>query len=507
MTLRAWMMDIAREQAPRADWLDEVLERSLAAGYNAVGFYLEHRYAYPSAPWAAGAGCLTPETVARLRDKYRPRGLRLIPLLNTLGHMEGFLRARGGEHLSEGPARVTAQMCPSNPHSAALARMLIADAIDAFDDERVHLGGDETRQLGQCPRCARRAEQIGKAGLYAEYYADLCRWVLDRGRRPCLWGDMLLSLPDALDAIPRETLIFDWQYLGGPAETSRIIRAHGFEVVCCPSIQSYHAPWCRLDSTQQVIDAHLAEAPQVGAVGIMITTWECFGLSDYFSIMPLVYAAGRHMRDGESWDVALRREGGERYAAAAELLGRDLLAAAPYLARGGPLRLRNAFACLGDPFELWRQWRGELREVGADKLRQCCARAAELVDADSPLAYPLLVVEVAEGWTSTVERACEVYGRDGPSAAVAVLETARPLLSRLHAAATQTAQRGGSQADPQRVERMLARLDEVLARLGVLDDGRAYRPGVETLIHPAYLPADQAGWQTGRPASETEPPT
>ena len=97
MDFIGWSIDIAREQSPSEAWLSEVLTRSREAGYNAVGLYLEHRFAYPSAPWAAGAGCLTPQVARRLVDTCRDTGPRIIPFLNTLGHMEGFLRSQGGQ--------------------------------------------------------------------------------------------------------------------------------------------------------------------------------------------------------------------------------------------------------------------------------------------------------------------------------------------------------------------------------------------------------------------------
>jgi len=102
--IAGWTYDIAREQAPNERWLHLLCERSLSAGYNFLGLYLEHRFAYPSAPWAWWTGALRPEVVRGLQDTYRSAGLRIVPFLNTLGHMEGFIRARGGEFLREGPA-------------------------------------------------------------------------------------------------------------------------------------------------------------------------------------------------------------------------------------------------------------------------------------------------------------------------------------------------------------------------------------------------------------------
>ncbi|MBA3725960.1 MAG: family 20 glycosylhydrolase, partial [Armatimonadetes bacterium] len=198
MQFIGWMYDIARDQSPREDALREMLERSLKAGYNAVGLYLEHRYAYPSVPWAADEGCMTPELVRRMTAEFRTQGLRVIPFLNVLGHMEGFIRSEGGQWLGEGPSTGSAQMCPSRQECIDFGRKLITDALEAFDDEWVHLGGDETNQLGQCEICAKRAEAIGNAGIYADYFAPLCEWIVSLGKRPCLWGDMLIEHREVL---------------------------------------------------------------------------------------------------------------------------------------------------------------------------------------------------------------------------------------------------------------------------------------------------------------------
>ncbi|MEM4409374.1 MAG: hypothetical protein QXI19_11605, partial [Candidatus Caldarchaeum sp.] len=142
MEFIGWSYDIAREQNPHETFLTEILARSLNAGYNAIGLYMEHRFAYPSAPWAVGPGALTPQQVSHLQDEFRPKGLRIIPFLNTLGHMEGFIRAEGGQRFAEGEGEWSLQICPSRSEGREFARSLVMDAMKVFQDEWIHLGGD-----------------------------------------------------------------------------------------------------------------------------------------------------------------------------------------------------------------------------------------------------------------------------------------------------------------------------------------------------------------------------
>jgi hypothetical protein len=497
MTFIGWMYDIAREQSPREDQLAAMLRRSAAAGYNAVGFYLEHRFAYPSAPWAAGPGCLTAGMVRSLRAGSGSAGLRVIPFLNLLGHMEGFIRSAGGEWLAEGEAGFGGvQICATRPECATFARGLVADILDAFDDEWVHLGGDETRQLGQCPRCAERVAQVSKGGLYGEYFGPLCRFVLERGRRPCLWGDMLLQHPDALAAIPRQTLIFDWQYFSRPRESTGQFRRRGFDVVCCPSIQTYNAAWCFLGESQRNIDEHAEDARAAGALGVLVTTWELSYFTQYETIWPLIYAAGRRLSHGSGWDAAIIAEGGEAYAHAAHILGGRLPAASAFIRPGTWRTLRDKLVVRQNPFLLWQAWRSEAGGPVGDAILRLCDEADASLAAGAPLRFVVELHRVAVEWVRLVERACRAYDGGQLAAAVDTLQDAAALLLRLRAGVERAAAVGGSEADVQRLELLVDKVQRARRRIEALLKGSTYRPAFATVVHDAYVRGDQAAWCT-----------
>ncbi len=498
MDFIGWMYDIAREQSPREDALAEMFRRSRAVGYNAVGLYLEHRLAYASAPWAAGPGCLTPEVVQRLAARGHTDGLRIIPFLNTLGHMEGFMRSEGGQWLAEGDAGFGgAQMCATRPACVAFARGLVEDALATFDDEWVHLGGDETQQLGQCPSCAERVAEVGQGGLYAEYFGPLCRYVLERGRRPCLWGDMLRQHPEALDAIPRDTVIFDWQYFGDPLESTRAFRQRGFDVVCCPSIQTYNAGWCFLAESEENIDAHAAAARAAGARGVLVTTWEQSYFTQYGTILPLIYAAGRRLSRADDWQAAITAEGGAAYARAADILGNEIPQAASFLRPGTWRQLRDNLVIRQNPFYLWQRWRGEACGAAGDAVLALCDEAEASLSGEEPLRFCILLHRAAVAWVRCAERAAGAYARDERDACVSALECGGDALKRLRPGLQQAARGGGSRADVKRLDLLVAKVERAGRRVRQLSVGATHRPAFEMLVHDAYVAGDQAGWRTG----------
>lgn len=485
MRFVGWMYDIAREQAPREAWLHGVLRRSLGAGYGAVGLYLEHRFAYRSAPWVVGAGSMTPDTVQRLSRAPELSGLRVIPFLNTLGHMEGFLRSEAGRRMAESPGEGSAQICPGRAECVEFAWGLVFDAMAAFDDEWIHLGGDETRELGACARCAERVRAVGAAGLYGEYFGRLCRRVLQRGRRPCLWGDMLVQYPDALAELPGETVIFDWRYDGSPAETTRMFRARGFDVVCCPALRTYDAGWCFLAETWRVIDAHATAATQLDALGVLVCAWEFFGFSSLGSVLPLIFAAGRRLARGEDWTAALVAEGNPGEAHAAETLGRLVPDASAFLRPGGGRALRGRLVLDNDPFALWRAWREDACGAPGDVILRACDDAAAVLPSDSALRFPVQLHRVAVEWVRLVEKAQGRYAAGDRAGCARALAQGRAALARLRPGLQRIAEEGGSVADLDRLNHLLAAVDRVSERLEGLSGAATSWPAFASVTRPA----------------------
>lgn len=305
MNLRMWMLDIAREQSPTLGDLRRYLDLTQESGYNAIGLYLEHRFAYPSTPWSHGVGCVTPEMILTLQDEYRD--IQIVPFINLLGHFEGMIYTEHGKRYREETFKGL-QACPSMPEFVELCDRLIEDTVSIFKSDLIHIGGDETQQLGACSLCSPRLDDAadpfknggdpdGKAVIYGEHFGPLARKVLELGRRPAVWGDMFLEHPSALNAMPRETLIFDWQYFESPLLTSGQFVEKGFEVVCAPAILTYNAVWCHVSQSEQNVRDHVEAARELNAHGVCVTTWECGLFGNYETLFPIIRACGEMLNE------------------------------------------------------------------------------------------------------------------------------------------------------------------------------------------------------------------
>ncbi len=172
----------------------------------------------PRFPFSAGlvpppSNRLTQADVRRIVDAAAGVGLNVIPLQQSLAHLEYILSNPAYAALREGKDRNNL-LCPSNPHGAEFVRTLAGEVIQAHPAATwMHLGGDEARKVGRCPACAAAVRKDGVGGLYGRYMGDLARWVLEQGRRPIVWDDTLCAHPDAIPHLPKETIIAYWDYI------------------------------------------------------------------------------------------------------------------------------------------------------------------------------------------------------------------------------------------------------------------------------------------------------
>lgn len=495
MRLRMWMYDIAREQSPTLGDLRRFCDLSLESGYNALGLYLEHRFAYPSTPWAHGRGCVMPEMVDELQREYP--SLQIIPFINLLGHFEGMLYTEHGKRYREEMFKGM-QACPSKPEFVRLCEDLIDDTLAIFKSEIVHIGGDETWQLGACAECAQKVSEWneagldGKAELYGRHFGPLARRVKEAGRRPAVWGDMCLDHPTALAHMPPETLIFDWQYFKSPLETSRGFQEKGFEVVCCPAIQTYNATWCHLPQSEQNVRDHVTAANEIDAYGVCVTTWECGLFGNYETLMPALKASGELLNGKDASLIGAYGEAEDW----ARLMGSELQSAGGTFA-AGQIRssLKVRLLLNANPFLCWLHHHEELTGEVGDK-------AIKILDHAISTAPDTTTRGVAEfgrlaiDFVRFADQARQAYAQGLPGVAVASLTPCRQIFDNLEKIAKATNLNiGGSLADIERCKVAREHVERVIRRIRDYGDGSlGYLPAFEHLTHPKFVPHDQAAW-------------
>jgi hypothetical protein len=161
---------------------------------------------------AASPSALTRPQLRRIVDEAKDLGLEIIPLVQCMGHLEWLLQHEQYAEIRE-EDEVRAQLCPGKERSAEIWGELTEQVLDFIGGcDRLHIGGDETRQLGECPECAARVEEAGKGRLYADHVNRVCEWLDERGIAPIIWDDILCAHPETMEHLHESAQVMYWDY-------------------------------------------------------------------------------------------------------------------------------------------------------------------------------------------------------------------------------------------------------------------------------------------------------
>ncbi len=287
LATRGIHLDLAREMEYRPAHLRKIVEHLAYLKFNTLHLYLENKFVFPSAPELAPSGVLTPDQARDLCRFANRLGVRIIPQIATLGHMEHLLHGRFQE-LREDPAS-SFNLCPSHPKARPFLAALIGDVHAAFQSPFIHVGYDEAHS-GVCPRCQKR-------GTPPEILADHLNWlnaqVRSHGARTLIYGDQFLARADfprsdainasspesarqALAQVDRDIIITDWHYTAPYGGTVRHLVNEGFEVQIAPATNIYWHDSIPLHRGHHWIVPTIDHAVAEGAVGVMHANWEYY---------------------------------------------------------------------------------------------------------------------------------------------------------------------------------------------------------------------------------------
>ncbi len=147
----------------------------------------EDKFAYPSHPEIGAPGAFTMEEMQELTRYARQYHIQIVPLVQGLGHVSFILKWPQHKHLREIEAS-NWEFCPLKQGSYDLLFDLWTDAIKATPgSEFIHIGSDETYELGACDQCRAKAEETGRSGLYQLFINKSASFLQKKGRQVMAW--------------------------------------------------------------------------------------------------------------------------------------------------------------------------------------------------------------------------------------------------------------------------------------------------------------------------------
>lgn len=294
--IRAFQWDLAR-QVERLDFLKKQLPRYARWGYEELYLHLEDAVHYPSLPGIGREDAYTYEELGELVLTAAQCGIRIVPIVNLLGHTQYLIKHPDLRELNElrderGDPLVNGQICPLHARTLDVAEKLLRDMAPYCTAGKVHVGLDESFHLGKCPRCREEVARIGLGGHFAGHVNRLHKRVSGLGLQMGLWADMLYFVPEAIPLLPAGITAYDWYYYPfnrkprveffnfAERDLQPALKRQGIRYYGCPMNGAFrYEPLPVFGDRLANIRSWWQRCQAVKADGLLITSWEAYRLA------------------------------------------------------------------------------------------------------------------------------------------------------------------------------------------------------------------------------------
>ncbi|HXK24631.1 MAG TPA: family 20 glycosylhydrolase [Myxococcota bacterium] len=339
LAVRGFMLDVSRDRMPTRATLERFVDLLARLRMNHLELYVEHAFAYRDHEevWR-DASPLTPDDLRWLDSLCAGRGIELAANQNCFGHLERWLRHARYRERAEAPdgfelpglgRRSPAVLAPT-AENAAFALGLMRELMQNLKSRRVHIGCDETFELGR----GKSRDDVavrGRGRVYFDHLMRLMEPLRAEGCEVLFWGDIVRAHAELVPELPREGLVaLAWHYEApqDPASLPDAVREiaarfgmtdevlRGFSGVLrpfaeagrpfwvCPGTSSWNSLVGRWPNARaNCLDAAEQGAAH-GAQGFLVTDWGDHGhlQPPSVSFAPLLYAAA------VAWNPAAHRD-------------------------------------------------------------------------------------------------------------------------------------------------------------------------------------------------------
>ncbi len=278
MNWRAVHFDTKHHQ-DRLEYYQDIIPKLASYKINAIVFEIEDKLAYTKHPEIAAQGAFKKQELRELADLAHKYYIDFIPLVQGLGHVRYILKHPEYAHLRETPES-TWQICPLKNDSFKLLFDLYDEAIEATGTKKYfHIGGDESYDLAQGPQCRKKAEKIGKAGIYLIWLNKVAKHLEEKGLQVIIWDDMVLKFgQENLKMLPKNVVYMRWNYDTDRVKKTALFDA-GFRCMVASATQCTTPVFPDYENRLQNIAYFTPSGRDKGAQGELCTAWDDSGLN------------------------------------------------------------------------------------------------------------------------------------------------------------------------------------------------------------------------------------
>ncbi|SHO49260.1 glycoside hydrolase family 20 zincin-like fold domain-containing protein [Anaerocolumna xylanovorans] len=305
ITNRGYYFDVTRGRIPTMESLKALADKLSYYKMNQLQLYIEHSYLFrnQSEVWRDDTP-LTAEDILELDAYCRRLNIELVPSVSTFGHLYKVLKTKTYGVYCEAPEQTKEEFSfhdrmhhhtldVSNEGSIEFAKKQIEEFLPLFTSEHFNICADETFDLGK-GKSRELAENKGIQRLYLEFVKELCEFVIEKGKRPMFWGDIIAGFPEAIRELPKEVICLNWGYAPEQREDeTKVLFDAGAVQYVCPGVGGWNQFINLIESSYKNITRMCSYAHKYQALGVLNTDWGDFGHINHpeFSTTGLIYGA------------------------------------------------------------------------------------------------------------------------------------------------------------------------------------------------------------------------
>ena len=283
------MIDVSRGRVLAVPYLKTRFERMGKMGYNAVMLYTEETYKLDGVPkWGYMRGGYTKDDIKELKAAADASGLELVPCIQTLGHLEKYLRWPD----SAGVKCNRSTLIVGEPKTYELVDKMVAFWQETVGGSSIHIGMDEAWFFWE-GEYQKRNGRRPKFDIFLEHLQKVCEICNRRGFTDIMiWSDMFYRMgskrgdyydvhatpsPELSAKIPEGVRLVYWDYYhDDPAFYGKMIDGHialNGKPVLAGGIQTWNHFLHRRDKTLRTTEAFIAAAREKGCGEMWFTMW------------------------------------------------------------------------------------------------------------------------------------------------------------------------------------------------------------------------------------------
>lgn len=293
--------DWSRGPIPTLEYAKEQVRTLSEYKINGYSIYAENIYESKLHPAINPyGGTITADEIAELVEYAKNYHVEIIPQQQTFGHLHYVLRQE--RYASLGEKHGSQILSPSEPGAYDFIADYLGEIVPRFRSEFIHIGCDETFELGRGKSRELVARQ-SHADVYLGHLKKVAAMPALAGKKLLFWGEIAAEHPEKLDRLPANVIAVAWDYL--PRESYDYMLKPYVErnipTLVAPSAFYGGRVFPDYRSHLDNIRNFVRDGQKSGSLGMLNTSWDDMG-EDLFDMgwYGVVYAAACSWQPGES---------------------------------------------------------------------------------------------------------------------------------------------------------------------------------------------------------------